>query len=104
MPDWHTTVRQAVAEFRAAMAAHVAEPSWKSLVKRLNADSPLFRRLWHEHDVTAEPVRTKTYRHPDAGLLSFTVGHLYPGRRSEITVSTYTPADAETEAKLLGAA
>jgi transcriptional regulator with XRE-family HTH domain len=93
---WEANAQRIVAGFRAAMAEHVAEPSWKSLVKRLEAESPLFRQLWNEHDVTCEPVRTKRFRHPEAGLLTFTVEHLYAGRRSEITMSTYTPADEET--------
>ncbi|WP_433292107.1 helix-turn-helix transcriptional regulator [Pseudonocardia sp. CA-142604] len=98
--DWESHVPRVVAGFRAAMAEHVAEPSWKSLVKRLSAESPLFERLWTRHDVTGEPVWEKRYQHPEAGLLTFTVAHLYAGSRSEVTVSTYTPADGETAAKL----
>jgi len=98
--DWKTNVPRVVAGFRAAMAEHVADPSWQSLVNRLKEQSPLFERLWSQHDVTGEPVRTKSYQHPQAGLLRFTVTHLYAGCRSEITVSTYTPADEETAAKL----
>jgi hypothetical protein len=97
---WETHVPRVIAGFRAAMAEHVADPSWKSLVERLERDSPLFKQLWHQHDVTAEPVRAKRYQHPEAGLLTFTVEHLYAGRRSEITVSTYTPADEQTAAKV----
>lgn len=73
---------------------------WKQLVKRLKAESPLFAELWPHHDVNSEPIRTKRYLHPDVGLLCFNFTYLYFGRRSEITVSTYTPADAETAAKL----
>jgi transcriptional regulator with XRE-family HTH domain len=98
--DWEANVTQVVAGFRAAMAEHVAEPSWKSLVNRLKAESPLFEQLWNRHDVTDEPVRAKCYQHPEAGLLTFTVAHVYAGSRSEITVSTYTPADEATAAKL----
>jgi transcriptional regulator with XRE-family HTH domain len=97
---WDTHVPQVVAGFRAAMADHVAEPSWMALVDRLIARSPLFERLWTRHDVTAEPVREKRYQHPEAGLLTFTVAHLHAGNRSEITVSTYTPADPQTAANL----
>jgi transcriptional regulator with XRE-family HTH domain len=97
--DWEANVTQVVAGFRAAMAEYVAEPSWKSLVNRLKVESPLFEQLWDRHDVTDEPVRAKCYHHPEAGLLTFTVAHVYAGSRSEITVSTYTPAE-ETAAKL----
>ncbi|MBB4687117.1 helix-turn-helix transcriptional regulator [Amycolatopsis jiangsuensis] len=97
---WEENVPRMVAAFRAAMAEHVAEPAWKSLVKRLKAESPLFADLWSRHDVNAEPIPVKRYRHPEAGLLTFRFTYLYTGRRSEVLVSTYTPADEETAAKL----
>jgi len=100
MLDWDTNIPRVIASFRAAMAEHVAEPAWKNLVKRLKAESPLFAELWPHHDVNSEPIRTKRYMHPDVGLLRFNFTYLYSGRRSEITVSTYTPADEETAAKL----
>ncbi|QRP45931.1 helix-turn-helix transcriptional regulator [Amycolatopsis sp. FDAARGOS 1241] len=100
MLDWDSNVPRVIASFRAAMAEHVGEPAWKSLVKRLKAESPLFDELWNRHDVNAEPIRTKCYDHPEVGLLKFNFTYLYSGRRSEITVSTYTPADEETAAKL----
>ncbi|WIX80602.1 helix-turn-helix transcriptional regulator [Amycolatopsis carbonis] len=100
MLDWEQNVPRVVASFRAAMAEHVAEPSWKALVKRLKAESPLFEQLWNRHDVNSEPIRTKCYDHPEVGLLKFNFTYLYSGRRSEITVSTYTPADEQTAAKL----
>jgi hypothetical protein len=82
------------------MADHVADPSWTSLVRRLEAESPLFGKLWNKRDVTAEPVRAKRYQHPEAGPLSFTVEHLHAGRHAEIIVSTYTPADDQTATKV----
>ncbi|MEU4518597.1 helix-turn-helix transcriptional regulator [Amycolatopsis sp. NPDC024027] len=100
MLDWEANIPRVIASFRAAMADHVAEPAWKQLVKRLKAESPLFAELWPHHDVNSEPIRTKRYLHPDVGLLQFNFTYLYYGRRSEITVSTYTPADEETAAKL----
>ncbi|WP_033292045.1 helix-turn-helix transcriptional regulator [Amycolatopsis jejuensis] len=100
MLDWEDNIPRVVASFRASMAEHMAEPAWKSLVKRLKAESPLFAELWSRHDVTTERIRTKRYRHPEAGLLTFDFTYLFAGNRSEISVSTYTPADAETEEKL----
>ncbi|WP_326567523.1 helix-turn-helix transcriptional regulator [Amycolatopsis rhabdoformis] len=100
MLDWDQNVPRVVASFRAAMAEHVAEPSWKALVKRLRAESPLFEQLWNRHDVNPDPIRTKCYDHPEVGLLKFNFTYLYFGRRSEITVSTYTPADEQTAEKL----
>ena len=100
MLDWDANIPRVIASFRAAMADHVAEPAWKQLVKRLKAESPLFAELWDHHDVNSEPIRTKSYLHPEVGVLRFNFTYLYFGRRSEITMSTYTPADEETAAKL----
>ncbi|MBB5789540.1 helix-turn-helix domain-containing protein [Jiangella mangrovi] len=98
--DWEEQVPRLVAGFRAAWADHVSEPAWKSLVKRLTAESPLFEQLWPRCDVTREPVTTRRFEHPAAGLLTFTVTQLNAGPHSEITMSTFTPADDETAAKL----
>jgi transcriptional regulator with XRE-family HTH domain len=100
MRDWEDGVPRSVAQLRAAMAEHVGEPSWKALIKRLRQESPRFEALWNQHEV--QPMRnlTKRFVHPEAGLLSFDYTHLWFGRRSEIRLTTYTPADEETAAKL----
>jgi transcriptional regulator with XRE-family HTH domain len=104
LPDLEDGMPRSVAQFRASMAEHVAEPSWKALVARLRQESPEFEKLWNQHDV--QPVRnlTKRFLHPDVGLLSFDYTHLWFGQRSETRMTTYTPADEETAAKLPAAA
>ncbi|HEX9338403.1 MAG TPA: XRE family transcriptional regulator, partial [Pseudonocardiaceae bacterium] len=87
-------------QFRAAMAQHVAEPSWKCLVKRLRAESGEFERMWNEHEVKAPENLTKRYLQPEVGLLRLDYTHLWFGRRSEIKLTTYTPADDETWQKV----
>lgn len=98
--DWETHAQQLVAGFRTAMVDHCTDPAWTSLVKRLEAESPLFEQLWDKREVTAEPIRVIRYRHPEAGLLTFTLSHLYVGQGSEIIMSTHIPADGETTAKI----
>ena len=101
MVDWHETVPRAVAQLRAAMAGHVDEPSWKSLVKRLLRESPEFEAMWRRHDV--QPVRTCTKRilHHDVGIFVFEPTHLWLGTGSEVRMTTFVPADEETAAKLV---
>jgi transcriptional regulator with XRE-family HTH domain len=94
--DWSQAAHRVVGQFRAAMAEHVAEPSWKCLVKRLRAESPDFERMWNEHEVLAPENLTKRYLQPEVGLLQFDYTYLWFGRRSEIRLITYTPADEET--------
>ncbi|NIH77557.1 helix-turn-helix transcriptional regulator [Amycolatopsis viridis] len=98
--DWADGMPRTVAQFRASMAEHIAEPSWKALVKRLRQESPEFEAVWNQHDV--QPMRnlTKVFMHPEAGLLSFDYTHLWFGRHSEVRLTTYTPADSETAEKI----
>jgi transcriptional regulator with XRE-family HTH domain len=98
--DWADNVPRTVAELRAMMAEHVSEPAWKHLVKRLRRESPEFEALWRKHDVRPMRNLAKRIRHPEAGLMSFNFTHMWFGRHSETRMTTYVPADEETERKL----
>jgi hypothetical protein len=100
MVDWEEAVRRMVAEYRAAMAEHVAEPAWKCLVSRLSQASPEFARIWERHEVANPENRLKRWLHPEVGLLRLNYTHLWLGQRLGTRMTTYTPADAETESRL----
>ena len=100
MIDWPESSRRMVAEFRAAMAEHVAEPAWKWLVARLVAASPEFAELWERHEVAAPENLTKRILHPDVGLLRLNYTNLWLGQRLGTRLITYTPADEETGERL----
>jgi hypothetical protein len=53
-----------VAQLRGAYGRHVGEPAWTGFVRRLQAMSPLFARLWAEHDVASPATYLKICRHP----------------------------------------
>ncbi|HWE90518.1 MAG TPA: helix-turn-helix transcriptional regulator [Pseudonocardiaceae bacterium] len=98
--DWDDIAPRVVAQFRAAMAQHVAESSWKCLVKRLREESAEFAALWNHHDVSVPENKTKRYLHPAVGLLRLDYTHLWFGPRSETRLTTYTPADEDTERRV----
>ncbi|WP_019075874.1 helix-turn-helix transcriptional regulator [Streptomyces hokutonensis] len=98
--DWEDSAARLAGRFRAGMAAHAAEPGWKNLLVRLRRESPDFERLWEQHDVRAPENFTKRYLHPEAGLLTLDYTQLWFGERSEIKLTTYTPADEETWARV----
>jgi hypothetical protein len=85
-----------VAEYRAAMAEHVAEPAWKCLVSRLLTASPEFAELWQRHEVAIPENLTKRFLHPEVGLLRLNYTHLWLGQRLGTRMTTYTPADEQT--------
>ncbi|MDX3077361.1 helix-turn-helix transcriptional regulator [Streptomyces sp. MI02-7b] len=100
MPDWKEASRQMVAKYRAAMAEHLAEPAWKSLVKRLEQASPEFRELWERHEVQEPENRAKRFLNPYVGLLTFDFTHLWLGPRQGPRLVTYTPADDLTRERV----
>jgi transcriptional regulator with XRE-family HTH domain len=98
--DWEDAVSRMVAQYRAAMAEHVAEPSWKCLVKRLRQASPEFAALWERHDVRPPENRTKQFRHPRVGLIRFDYTNLWLAPQRGTRLITYTPADEESWSRL----
>jgi transcriptional regulator with XRE-family HTH domain len=100
MIDWPEVSRRMVAEFRSAMAEHVAEPAWKWLVTRLLAASPEFAELWARHEVAAPANVTKRFLHPEVGLLRLNSTSLWLGQRLGTRMITFTPADQESGEQL----
>jgi hypothetical protein len=100
LPDWPETSRLIVAKYRAAMAEHLSEPAWKTLVKRLQEASSEFAALWDRHEVLQPENRIKRYLNPEVGLLTFDFTHLWLGPRQGPRLATYTPADAVTRDRL----
>jgi transcriptional regulator with XRE-family HTH domain len=98
--DWEESTRRMVAEYRAAMAEHVAEPAWKCLVSRLGKASPEFVELWERHEVAKPENLTKRFLSPEVGLLKLNYTHLWLGQRLGTKMTVYTPADGQTEQRL----
>jgi transcriptional regulator with XRE-family HTH domain len=100
IPDWDVVAARMVAQYRALMAEHVAEPAWKAQVRRLRAASPQFAELWDRHEVKALQNKGKRFRNPLVGMLHFEVINtwLQPGTGTRML--TYVPADAETHKRL----
>jgi transcriptional regulator with XRE-family HTH domain len=98
--DWDDIVGRMVAEYRAAMAEHLDEPAWKTLVARLHRASPEFTAVWKRHDVQGVESRTKRARHPKAGLLRLDYTNLWLEQRLGTRIVAFTPADDRTRRRL----
>ncbi|MFI7098817.1 helix-turn-helix transcriptional regulator [Streptomyces sp. NPDC050161] len=98
--DLDVVVRTMAAKFRAAMADHVAEHDWKSLLARLTDASPEFREIWARHEVVQPVSRTKVFRHPQVGIVQFAVASLWTGPNRGPRLLTYTPVDDATRERL----
>jgi transcriptional regulator with XRE-family HTH domain len=69
-----------VAQLRGAYGRHLGEPAWTGFVRRLQARSPHFARLWAEHDVANQATYLKIFRHPAPGARAAGHDHHQPGR------------------------
>jgi transcriptional regulator with XRE-family HTH domain len=98
--DWEVSAKRMAANFRWLMADHVAEPSWKSLVRRLIAASPEFAELWERHEVASIENKTKRLRNPLVGELHFEVMNTWLSPRPGTRLHVYSPADPTTERRL----
>ncbi|WP_369379137.1 helix-turn-helix transcriptional regulator [Streptomyces sp. cg36] len=105
--DWRAAVadlpgmnRMMAAKFRASMAEHLAEPAWKTLLKRLEHGSAEFREIWARHEVVGQGGREKFIRNAHVGLLHLEHTNLWLGPASGPRLVTYVPLDEDTRIRL----
>ncbi|RDG38012.1 helix-turn-helix transcriptional regulator [Streptomyces corynorhini] len=99
--DREETCRAMAGKFRAAMAEHLAEPPWKTLLGRLRAASPEFREFWEQHEVVAPAGdRTKRFANARVGLLNLVHTSLWLGPSAGPRLVTYVPTDEVSRVRL----
>jgi transcriptional regulator with XRE-family HTH domain len=98
--DWDEVAGRMVGEYRAAMAEHLDDPSWHSLLERLLDASPEFAARWERHDVRRAESSRKRVRHPELGLLTLDYTNLWLDPSLGARVVAFTPADEHTAARL----
>ena len=89
-----------IARLRAAYAQHVGDPEWDENIRRLAALSPEFAEIWERHEVAGPAERTLRFRHPVAGLMTFTRTEYEVSAQPGLRISVYSPQDADTAARL----
>ncbi|MFF5778753.1 helix-turn-helix transcriptional regulator [Streptomyces virginiae] len=99
--DLPSTHRIMAARFRAAMAEHLAEPAWKTLLARLEGASAEFREVWARHEVVGGQVaKSKYVRNAHVGMLYLEHNNLWLGPRTGPRLVTYVPLDQESRERL----
>ena len=98
--DWDESARRMVAQLRAQMAEHVAEPAWKAFLRRLQDASPEFCDLWERHEVSMIVSKAKKIRNRYVGMLNFQAVSTWLNPRPGVRMLVYTPTDAETVRRL----
>ncbi|MGX9889842.1 helix-turn-helix transcriptional regulator [Streptomyces sp. NPDC002276] len=93
------TQRLMAARFRGSMADHLADPTWKILLKRLHT-SPEFREVWDRHEVMGASPRRKEFRNSHVGRLTVDHTDLWLGPSRGPRMVTYAPVDEESRQRL----
>lgn len=99
--DPESTMRRAVAQFRAVAAKYPDDRGFTELIEDLRASSSDFRRLWAEHDVLGSIAGLKRFNHPELGELILDISTFELPGDGDIRMIVLTAAPgSETERKL----
>lgn len=93
LPDWPTTSRQFLAEYRAEAGALLGDPAHVALVERLREQSTEFAQAWAQHEIGRFTSRERRFHHPDAGELIFEHHRLTPSDVPNVHIVIYFPLD-----------
>ncbi|HEX4095020.1 MAG TPA: helix-turn-helix transcriptional regulator [Trebonia sp.] len=99
-PQYEQEIPYLVARLRAAYARHVGDQDWEEDIRRLSSLSAEFAGLWARHEVAGPEPRVRTFLHPRAGAVTFTVTELEIPILPEARLTVYTPADEQTRERL----
>ncbi|MFI6289959.1 helix-turn-helix transcriptional regulator [Nonomuraea sp. NPDC050790] len=96
LPDWETTSRRFLAEFRAEAGPRLGDLARSPVIQRLLAASEEFRAAWQDHHIKGFTSRERLFHHPTAGVLRYEHHRLAPADHPDLHVVIYTPAAART--------
>ncbi|WP_310739594.1 helix-turn-helix transcriptional regulator [Microbispora sp. H10830] len=100
LPDWETTSRRFLAEFRAEAGPRLGDLARSPVVQRLLRVSEPFRDAWQSHHIEGFTSRERVFRHPVAGVVRFEHHRLAPADHPDLHLVVYTPAPG-SEARLM---
>jgi transcriptional regulator with XRE-family HTH domain len=98
--DRERTIREGIADLRAAWAAHPEDKVLADLVDELSSCSPEFVRYWALGDVRVNARGRKPMLHPRAGRLTVEYEVLIPMQDPDQRLIVYRAADAPSQLAL----
>ena len=87
--EWHAKV--VIRQFRAIYATEIGNPTFTSLIERLNSASAQFRQWWAETDVTGRDDGRKEFDHPSLGYHDYDYTILLPAENHAVEVIVFIP-------------
>lgn len=97
IPDWDERAQRVVAEFRADCGPDVEEPRTQALVTELRGQSAAFAHAWDAHIVVEREGRTRTFVHPDDGIVHYEQLALAVVHRSDLKLVILAPLDPTSQ-------
>ncbi|MFI1352788.1 helix-turn-helix transcriptional regulator [Streptomyces sp. NPDC020898] len=94
------TMRVMAAKLRVQQTAHLGEPAWKLMLKRLRAESAEFCEIWERYEVISAVGKTKQFRNRHVGLLTVDHTDLWLAPELGTRLVTMVPSDDETRERL----
>ncbi|MET9341891.1 hypothetical protein [Nonomuraea sp. NPDC003804] len=99
--EWPQVVAATAAQLRHVAARHPDDRELAALIKELTAGSTDFRTHWVTGEVALRTSGTKSLRHPEAGVLTFTDENFEAPGDARQRLVAFTPGkDSPTEAAL----
>lgn len=94
--QWKWHAKLAIRQYRVTYATEIDNPTFVSLIERLNNVSPQFRKWWAETDVTGRDDGHKEFDHPSLGYLNYDYTILRPAENQAIEVIAFIPRTTKT--------
>lgn len=91
--NWEERAKQLVNEFRADCSQYLADPLLDDFLKRLQMESPDFRKYWAEHQVKARDGGRRDFQHSLGGHLIFEQMTLRVTHASDIKIVIHLPLE-----------
>lgn len=92
LPDWETTSRRFLAEFRAEAGPRLGDLARSPVIQRLIRTSEPFHDAWQDHRIEGFASRLRVFHHPVQGVLRYEHHRLAPADHPDLHVVIYTPA------------
>ncbi|MEU9112816.1 helix-turn-helix transcriptional regulator [Streptomyces sp. NPDC048483] len=93
LPDWETTSRRFLAEFRAEAGPRLGDLAQSPAIQRLLEASEPFRDAWRDHHIEGFASRERVFHHPTSGVLRYEHHRLAPADHPGLHIVLYTPVD-----------
>jgi len=96
--EFENMARRVLAKLRVDYSKSGDDPKFEALIRRLDTQSPVFRRMWRTPEINVRSYGMHRFRHAKYGDLSFEHTSYVPDGHPTVRVVICTPEDDATRA------